>query len=871
MTGAEAPAGAATAAGPGTDPAAGTLAAARRLMWVLVVPVLVLLAVLSTLQYQARITDAERELLRRADERAQELEALARPAIAHVHDLRRLLEARWDDPPDSGPALREAMAPRRPGGAQGAVDGWTMDAAPEAARQRFGQVWWAPADGREPDAAWLRRARHFVEAARIVHQRAPGFVATWFAAAEDNTSFGYPWVSTEPMLRAMGVPSLQALDARRRSAAERTVRELAADPNDTTFWGSPAVSQLDGELVMSHGAVVLVGGRYRGEVSVDFRLDDLQRAARRWQEASTGTHGVRVWVVDRQLHVLADASQPLVAPEGQGLADTRVLVPLATRLPEGMDPAALDATLFSAERVQRVAGRGGWWNDGWVVAAAVRIGSPWVYVQATPEAALRAQVIPTLLPNLLLALALLAIFVAGQWLVDRWFVSPALRVLAYLRELSTRPDAAPPQLGPRWRGWVDAVTQVFVQRREAALQIERQRDALRQTEKLSAMGTLLAGVAHELNNPLAIVMGRASLLEEKTADPALTNAPGAAGVVAGQIGADARRIREAAERCGRIVRTFLNMARHKPAERSPVQLNDIVRAAADMLGYTLRSHDIALELQLAPALPEALADGDQIGQVVLNLVVNAQQALAAATGVRRIVVTTGVEPPRPDRDSRIWLRVADTGPGVPEAERERIFEPFFTTKAAGLGTGLGLSVSRSIVREHGGDLVLEVPRGVAPTGGASFRLSLPIGGAPAGVPGADVALPSAAAGADTPARILVVDDEPEIADLVRAVLEGAGFEVVTAESGAVALEMLAEARFDAVVSDVRMPDMDGALLWRELSRRWPALAPRVLFVTGDTLSAQARNLLDESGCASLDKPFAKADLLAAVRALLSRR
>lgn len=388
-------------------------------------------------------------------------------------------------------------------------------------------------------------------------------------------------------------------------------------------------------------------------------------------------------------------------------------------------------------------------------------------------------------------------------------------------------------------------------RQDAAREIERQREALRQSEKLTAMGSLLAGVAHELNNPLAIVLGRAALLEEKAGDdPALA-----------ALAQDLRRIREAAERCGRIVRTFLNMARSKPTQREAVTVNDLVRAAADILAYTYRSHGVVLELNLPDDLPAVMADGDQIGQVVLNLLVNAQQALSELDGERRVRVTSGVEPRREHREPRVWLRVADSGPGVPDAVRERIFEPFFTTKAEGLGTGLGLAVSRSIVREHGGDLQLEVG-----TGGASFRLSLPISGQA-------VATDSIPAPLDTPAaaqaRVLVVDDEPEIADLVRELLEGANHEVVTAESGAVALAMLGEARFDAIVSDLHMPDVDGAALWREVRARDPALARRMLFVTGDTLSPSVRQFLDDARCPGLAKPFTRADLLAQVAALLS--
>ena len=400
--------------------------------------------------------------------------------------------------------------------------------------------------------------------------------------------------------------------------------------------------------------------------------------------------------------------------------------------------------------------------------------------------------------------------------------------------------------------------------RAAAEQIERQREQLRQSEKLSAMGGLLAGVAHELNNPLAIVMGRASLLEDK--------------VAGSELQADVTRIREAAERCGRIVRTFLNMARSRPVERRRVQLNDLVRAAAEMLAYTLRSHAVEVSLQLAPALPEIQADADQLGQVVLNLLVNAQQAVSAHEGQRRIRLATRVvhrertgpgergetgEPGEPgEPGEEVLLIVSDSGPGVPETLRERIFDAYFSTKSEGQGTGLGLSVSRSIAREHGGELSVSSSHG----GGARFELRLPVHLA---APAAAVeVLPVAAALPEPTAKVLVVDDEEELAALMRAFLESAGYEVMTAESGAVALQLLTQGRFDAIVSDLRMRDIDGAALWREVKQRQPRLAQRMLFVTGDSLSLGAQRFLVDTGCSSLEKPFSKADLLARVRALL---
>jgi PAS domain S-box-containing protein len=390
------------------------------------------------------------------------------------------------------------------------------------------------------------------------------------------------------------------------------------------------------------------------------------------------------------------------------------------------------------------------------------------------------------------------------------------------------------------------------ERHTAQGEIERQREALRQSEKLTAMGSLLAGVAHELNNPLSIVMGRASLLAEKLSDSPMA--------------ADAQRIHEAAERCGRIVRTFLNMARSRPANRSEVALNDLATAAIDMLGYVLRSHGIAVTLDLLPGLPPVKADADQIGQVVLNLIVNAQQALGARDNGRRLTVSTGLAPMTEGdrrRVPRVWLRVRDNGPGIAAELRERIFEPFFTTKSEGVGTGLGLAVSRSIARDHGGELTVQDDEGFG--AGACFCLQLPVSGEPEPTETEPAPLPDTD---ECSARVLIVDDETEIAELIGEMLGGAGYEVMTAESGAVALAMLAEARFDAIVSDLHMPDIDGAQLWREVRAQYPALARRMLFVTGDTLSPIARQFLEEARCDSLNKPFSKPELLARVTALL---
>jgi PAS domain S-box-containing protein len=384
----------------------------------------------------------------------------------------------------------------------------------------------------------------------------------------------------------------------------------------------------------------------------------------------------------------------------------------------------------------------------------------------------------------------------------------------------------------------------------AQAEIELHRDRMRQAEKLAAMGSLLASVAHELNNPLTIVMGSASTLEER-----LSGSPHER---------HAHRVYEAAQRCGRVVHTFLNMARSRPAERLRVSLNALASAAIEVLRYGLRSHGIEVRTTLGTALPDVLVDGDQIGQVILNLIINAQQALVSLERARTLELSTGATPSDDARPAEAWLRVADNGPGVLPDLREKVFEPFFTTKPDQGGTGLGLAVSSSIAREHGGRLVLEhVDQG------ASFLLVLPAS-FPGTIPAEFASMddPELKSTPEVPRRILVVDDELEIGDMMRDFLESSGYDVRVAESGVQAVEQLREQPFDLIVSDLRMPEMDGAALWRCVVSDYPALAHRIVFVTGDTLSIQAQRFLSETQCVSVDKPFTKSDLLTAVKQAL---
>lgn len=378
------------------------------------------------------------------------------------------------------------------------------------------------------------------------------------------------------------------------------------------------------------------------------------------------------------------------------------------------------------------------------------------------------------------------------------------------------------------------------ERRKAEAEIERHREALHQAEKLTALGSLLAGVSHELNNPLSAVVGQSLMLEEDCA-----GTPHAARVA---------KIRTAAERCARIVQTFLAMARQKKPERNPVRLETIAMAAADLADYGIRTAGITLTTDYAADLPTITADKDQLHQVVVNLLINAQQAMQDQSEPREIRLRTAWG----DTPGTVRFEISDSGPGVPADVRSRIFDPFFTTKAHAMGTGLGLSFSRGIVEAHGGSLRLTD----LPGPGATFVIELPVNGEAAG--DGDVA---AATTGPSGGRALVVDDEPEVGETLGEMLTRQGFRVDVVTAAAEAQDLLAQGDYDVILSDLRMPGMDGPALYRWLCEQRPALAQRVGFVTGDTLGDAAATFLAKAGRPYLEKPFTPAGVRALLAAL----
>jgi signal transduction histidine kinase len=369
---------------------------------------------------------------------------------------------------------------------------------------------------------------------------------------------------------------------------------------------------------------------------------------------------------------------------------------------------------------------------------------------------------------------------------------------------------------------------------------------LLQAEKMAALGQTISGVAHELNNPLATILSWAERLSQR---PGLDD-PVRRGL---------ETIFGESERAARIVRNLLTFARKRQTTRAMVDINQVVRETLALRAYEQRVSNITVIDALAAGLPQVFADGYQIQQVLLNLIINAEQAMLSANGRGILVVRTWHDA---DQDS-VVLEINDDGPGIPGDLQPKIFDPFFTTKEVGQGTGLGLTVAYAIVQEHGGRLRLESRAGA----GASFYVEVPVSGGKL-PPGPIVRKPLSDPDAFAGASVLVVEDEAALASAVTDALRDAGYVVERASDGEEALARVTEHAFDAVVCDLKMPRLDGKAFYRTLSASAPGLARRVIFVTGDVAGTDAEAFLDQSGCRWMAKPFRLGELLRVIREVL---
>jgi len=389
----------------------------------------------------------------------------------------------------------------------------------------------------------------------------------------------------------------------------------------------------------------------------------------------------------------------------------------------------------------------------------------------------------------------------------------------------------------------------------------RLQEQLLQSEKMSAIGQLIAGVAHDLNNPLASVVGFSDLLGEAADVPPRLAEPLAV-------------IRQEAERASAIVRNLLSFARRQEGERQLQSIRPILESTHQLLKNQLMAARIELTLEFEPGLPEVAVHANQIKQVFVNIINNAAQAIATTKegaggaggggrGGGRIEISTRCEP------DGLSVNISDNGPGIPEDVAQHVFEPFFSTKSEGEGTGLGLSICLGIVKEHGGSMRVD-PGGAGSGRGATFTVELPTGVRPESSPlGRTGQSRASAEPAPTERlerlRVLVVDDEPHILHYMQATLESWGHEVVVARDGSQALKRALMQPFDIIICDLRMPRLGGREMFQTLARMHPTVAERIIFATGDTVRGDTLQFLEELGRPFLQKPF-KLDALRRVLA-----
>ena len=363
---------------------------------------------------------------------------------------------------------------------------------------------------------------------------------------------------------------------------------------------------------------------------------------------------------------------------------------------------------------------------------------------------------------------------------------------------------------------------------------------LLQSEKLASVGTLVSGVAHELNNPLTSISGLSEFLLEQ-------------GVGTDQQREHLRVINDQSERASRIVRNLLSFARKTEGDRLPVDLGDVVQRTLQLMDYELRRNNVTVTAAIAPGLPPVLGSRDQLQQVALNLFTNAVYAMAQLPkgAPRTLEVRVGLEA------DRVVLRVSDSGPGIAPEAAAKIFDPFFTTKPPGEGTGLGLFLSYGIADSHGGTLAAESP----PGGGAVFILSLPRGAGGGEDVGEPRAEPEPAKAPPRHRRILIVDDDPAVCRVVSALFAHDGHTVDAATAGEAALAHLRQHEYDLLIVD-RYAAVDREPLADVLRRQYPALEGRIILSTGERLSSSG-----ERPARMLRKPFNLRDLRETAAAL----
>jgi len=399
--------------------------------------------------------------------------------------------------------------------------------------------------------------------------------------------------------------------------------------------------------------------------------------------------------------------------------------------------------------------------------------------------------------------------------------------------------------------------------------LQESRDQLLQSEKLAAIGRLVAGVAHELNNPLTSIIGIAQILQTYEVNQEISDYL-------------ASLVREA-HRTANIVRSLLDFSRQHKPNKGIIEIHQVLKSVFDILAYDLRSNNINLVTEFSPDVPSTMADPHKLQQVFVNLITNAKQALVESKEDGQLTVVTqtgaslynkrscgrqGMADPVIDKVIRIIVR--DTGPGIPAAVLPHVFDPFYTTKPIGGGTGLGLSVCHGIIREHGGYMWVESTEGK----GASFYVELPVI-TPDTYRRSDNQENEPAANRQdmTPAaaNLLIVEDEESIRRVMARYLESSGYTVSQAADGEQAYAMILGNNYDLIICDIRMPRLSGDALYSRLKQREPQKNSRFLIITGDLVSGESAQFLKETALPYLSKPFEMEELAKKVAAVIPKK
>ena len=369
-----------------------------------------------------------------------------------------------------------------------------------------------------------------------------------------------------------------------------------------------------------------------------------------------------------------------------------------------------------------------------------------------------------------------------------------------------------------------------------------------QSEKLAAIGELVAGVAHELNNPLTTISLWAELLHQQSINE--------------QERYDLEKIISESHRAANIVHSLLDFSRQHAPERKPVNINVLLTSTVEMVSFELEKNNIKWVFHLDPQVPITVADPYQIKQVFLNLINNAIQAVASENSSRFLNITSEIGPSKyynqtDNRENVIRIIFEDNGIGISAKILPRIFDPFFTTKSD--GTGLGLSVCHGIISEHGGSIWAES----GTEGGARFFIELPIETLSEEEKSSET-LPSAFTSRNF-SHILIIEDEVSVLEVLQRALMRKGYLVEGTRNGWEGLKYLETQNFDVILCDLHMPGMSGIEFYHEIEKKKPAMVNRLIFTTGDTVSPASQKFLKLTGAALLSKPFELEKLLAVIQ------